>query len=110
MIICGALDLFTIVTDDQPLTSIKKTKSARMNRWILEMREYNYEIQYLKGNYNFVADQLSRPVRIIQRTPEHTLLSLPKVDFKERQRKVKWRELVEYLEGGSGPTKRYNNL
>ncbi len=31
---------FTILTDHQPLTSIfkKKTKSARMNRWIMEMR------------------------------------------------------------------------
>ncbi len=34
---------FTIITDHQPLTSIfkRKTKSPRMNRWILEMREYN---------------------------------------------------------------------
>ncbi len=31
---------FTILTDHQPLTSIskKKTKSARMNRWIMKMR------------------------------------------------------------------------
>ncbi len=31
---------------------------------MLEMREYDYKIQYLKGKYNFVADQVSRPVRI----------------------------------------------
>ncbi len=38
---------FTILTNHQPLTSIlkKKTKSARMNRWIMEMREYHYEIK-----------------------------------------------------------------
>ncbi|XP_063865345.1 uncharacterized protein LOC135103181 [Scylla paramamosain] len=53
--------------DHQPLTSIfkRKTKSARMNRWILEMREYQYNIQYVKGKYNYVADQLSRPFTII---------------------------------------------
>ncbi len=102
---------FTIVTDHQPLTSIfkRKTKSARMNRWILEMREYNYEIQYLKGKYNFVADQLSRPVRIIQRSPETTLLGLTREVVKERQREEeRLKELAEYLEGGPIPVKRYH--
>ncbi len=62
---------FTILTDHQPLTSIfkKKTKSARMNRWIMEMREYHYNIKYVQGKYNYVADQLSRPARIVQRCP-----------------------------------------
>ncbi len=73
------------------------------------MREYNYEINYLKGKYNFVADQLSRPVRIVQRTPETTLLGLTEDEFIDRQREEeKWRELIEYLEGGSVPTKRYH--
>ncbi len=41
---------FTILTDLQLLTNIfkKKTKSARMNRWIIEMREYHYEIKYVQ--------------------------------------------------------------
>ncbi len=60
---------FTILTDHQPLISIlkKKTNSARMNRGIMEMREYHYEIKYVQGKYNYVADQLSRLVRIVQR-------------------------------------------
>ncbi len=63
---------FTVITDHQPLTSIfkRKTKSPRMNRWILEVREYNYKINYLKGKDNFVADHLPCPVRIILRPPE----------------------------------------
>ncbi len=58
---------FTVIADHQPLTSIfkGKTKSPRMNRWLLEMREYNYEIKYLKGKDNFVADHLSHPVRFL---------------------------------------------
>ncbi len=62
---------FTILTDHQPLTSLfkKKTKSARMNPWIMEMREYHYEIKSVQGKYNYVADQLSWPVRIVQRCP-----------------------------------------
>ncbi len=40
-----------------------------MNRWILEMREYNYVIQYLKGKNNFVADYLFRHVKIMYGLP-----------------------------------------
>ncbi len=75
---------FTILTDHQPLTSIfkKKTKSARMNRWIMEMREYHYEIKYVQGKYNnYVADQLSRPVRIVQRCLTTTILGLTSEEF-----------------------------
>ncbi len=80
--------LFTVVTDHQPLTSIfkRKTKSPRMNRWILEMREYNYDIQYVKSKNNFVADHLSRPVRVIIRSPEATWLGLGRENFQARQK------------------------
>lgn len=40
-----------------------------MNRWILNMREYNYENHYLNGNDNIVAEDLSHPVRVIVRPP-----------------------------------------
>ncbi len=102
---------FTIFTDHQPLTSIfkRKTKSARMNRWILEMREYQYNIQYVKGKYNYMADQLSRPVRIIQRCPTPNYLGLTLEQIKIQQREeIKWRDMIEYLEGGSIPTKKYH--
>ncbi len=51
-------------TDHQPIVSVFKqgTKSPRMNRWILEMRDYRYKIEYKAGKDNVVADQLSRPV------------------------------------------------
>ncbi len=102
---------FTILTDHQPLTSIfkKKTKSARMNRWIMEMREYHYEVKYIQGKYNYVADQLSRPVRIVQRCPTTTILGLTSEEFIKFQREEeKWREMIEYLERGSIPTKKYH--
>lgn len=37
---------FIIAKDHQPLTIVcrRKTKSPRMNRWILKMREYRYDI------------------------------------------------------------------
>ena len=100
---------FTVFTDHQPLTSVfkRKTKSARMNRWILEMREYNYDIQYVRGKDNFVADHLSRPVRIVTRTPVATWLGYDQNEYKVKQREDPvWQELAEYLEGGRIPTKR----
>ncbi len=94
---------FTVITDHQPLTSIfkKKTKSSRMTRWILELREYDYNIQYIKGKDKLVADQLSRPVRLIVRSPDPQWLGLSQDQFRICQREDKvWEELAEYLRGG----------
>ncbi len=72
-----------------------------MNRWILEMREYNYDIQYV------VADHLSRPVCVFIRAPEATWLGLDRKTFQARQKeKSVGEELIEYLKGGKLPTKR----
>ncbi len=92
---------FTIVTVHQPLVSIfiKKTKSPRMNRWILEIRGFNYQIQYVKGKCNFVADNLSRPVLITYQRPETTLLGKTKEEMRALQiAETKWGEMIEYLE------------
>ncbi len=72
------------------------------------MRAYHYEIKYVQGKYNYVADQLSRPVRIVQRCPTTTIQGLTSEEFIKCQREVKWREMIEYLEGGSIPTKKYH--
>ncbi len=57
---------------------------------------------------SYLADQLSRPVRIVQRCPTTTILDLTSEEFIKCQREVKWREMTEYLEGGSFPTKKYH--
>ncbi len=55
---------FAIRTDHQPIVSAfkQKTKSTRINRWMLEMRDYRYKIKYKSGKRNMVADQLRKPV------------------------------------------------
>ncbi len=50
------------------------------------MWEYNYDIQYVKGKDNFDADHLSRPVRMIVRSPEATWLGLDRENFQARQK------------------------
>ncbi len=59
---------FVIRTDHQPITTVfrQRTKSTRMNWWMLEMRDYRFKVEYKQGKNNVVADQLSRPVRVIQ--------------------------------------------
>ena len=102
---------FSIFTDHQPLTSIfkRKTKSPRMSRWIVEMREYTYDIKYLKGKHNVVADSLSRPIRVIRLVVEpRNYLGLNLAAIAEAQREdERWKRLAEYLEGGNLPTKLY---
>ena len=101
---------FSIFTDHQPLTSIlkRKTKSPRMSRWIIEMREYTYDIKYLKGKHNVVADSLSRPVRVIRQVVEpRNYLGLTLAAVAEVQREdERWKGLAEYL-GEKLPTKLY---
>ncbi len=63
------------------------------------MREYHYEINYVQGKYNYVADQLSRPVQVIQRQPTSTILGLSPEEFKTCQRE-------EVLERNGGVPRR----
>ncbi len=70
---------------------------------------YHSEIKYVQGKYNYVADQLSRPVRIVQRCLTTTILDLISEEFIKCQREVvNGREMIEYLEGGPIPTKKYH--
>jgi hypothetical protein len=53
---------FTIQTDHQPLTWLlnKKDPSARMERWLIRIRNYDFSIKYKAGKLNGDADALSR--------------------------------------------------
>ncbi len=55
-----------------------------------------------------VADQLSRPVRIIQGSDDREWLGKSREEMKEMQRaEPRWREMVDYLEGGRIPRSNY---
>lgn len=100
-------------TDHQPLVSIfrQKTKSPRMNRWILEMRDYHFSIDYKSGKKNVVADQLSRPVRPIRPWGGQSELFLGRTreEFSQLQmQEPRWREMRQYLEGGCIPRSKYH--
>ncbi|XP_063900178.1 uncharacterized protein K02A2.6-like [Zophobas morio] len=58
---------FVIETDHKPLVSvfamnkrISQSYSSRMQRWMLHLAGFSYDIKYIKGQENHVADMLSR--------------------------------------------------
>lgn len=56
---------FKIITDHAPIKYLNykykgKEFSQRNQRWILKLQEYNFDIEYLQGKENKVADFLSR--------------------------------------------------
>lgn len=60
---------FKIMTDHMPIKFIHNTKiaSSRVIRWKIQLSEFDYYIEYIKGKDNHVADALSRPVNVITR-------------------------------------------
>lgn len=63
---------FVLRTDHQSLMSLKnleKPPSGRLIRHLDKLAEYGYDIQYLKGTENVVADPLSRLVDYTVETP-----------------------------------------
>lgn len=68
------------------------------------MREYHFRVKYVKGKDNVVADQLSRPVRLITHQPNVTWLGLTREEFIKGQREdPTWNELLDYLKSGVLP-------
>ena len=57
---------FMLMTDNKGLKYLldQPTLNARQSRWLDFLREYNFEIQHIKGKENKVADALSRNARL----------------------------------------------
>ncbi|MEE4246963.1 MAG: RNase H-like domain-containing protein [Kangiellaceae bacterium] len=54
---------FVVYTDHQPLKALlteKQPESRRLLKWVLNLQDYNFIIQYIRGKANAVADCLSR--------------------------------------------------
>lgn len=53
---------FEIASDHQPLCWLHKMKepNAKLTRWKFRLAEYDFDIKYVKGKENHVADALSR--------------------------------------------------
>lgn len=68
---------FKIITDHLPIKYLNKKYSGkefsqRNQRWLLKLQEYQFDIEYLKGKENKVADFLSR-IPIEKERPEQSI-------------------------------------
>ena len=55
---------FTICTDHKNLTYIRDTGSPKVMNWKNELMQFDFDIQYLEGPKNVVADAWSRLLRV----------------------------------------------
>ena len=67
---------FTVYTDHQPLRHLVNAHdpTGRLSRWSLHLQQYTYDVKYLPGSQNLVADALSR---LNQITPEEDENEVP---------------------------------
>ncbi|GFV95128.1 integrase catalytic domain-containing protein [Trichonephila clavipes] len=58
---------FKVFTDHKPLAGFLSNKdpSSKVLRWKLALEEFNYDIHYIRGSLNSVADHLSRYINNI---------------------------------------------
>ena len=61
---------FTLRTDHKNLTFLKSSTDSKVYRWNVELQEFDYNIEYIKGVDNVVADAFSRICSI---RPVHSL-------------------------------------
>jgi hypothetical protein len=62
---------FTLKTDHNNLRYwLTESASPKVQRWRIALSEFEFDIEYLKGELNVVADALSRLVIIAERTTE----------------------------------------
>ncbi|XP_069184050.1 uncharacterized protein [Procambarus clarkii] len=100
---------FAIFTDHRALTYIfkKKTKCPRMSRWSHELSAHSFQILYKPGPSHVVPDTLSRNVASVNVNVNIETIASDKMrEFQMGEQR--WKEIIEYLEGGKYPMKKGN--
>lgn len=118
---CGVFKLwltqqeFEIRTDHQSLQWLNKSENVRLQRWALELMQYQYRIVYKKGAHNEAADFCSRsgmdtnPGHGNSETwPEHAVLASIRVNHDQMRRAqladVQTAKMVNWLESETMPS------
>lgn len=78
---------FTVVTDHRNLLHMRDSSNARVQRWQLELQEYDFMVRHMPGVTNVVADALSRSsvqevvaLRVTRSTARAGVQDIPSVE------------------------------
>ena len=74
---------FVLQTDHRNLTFINMEGSPKIRRWKLAIQEYDFDIEYLPGEKNIVADNFSRLCDI--ESPDETLCTFSELRIPDRE-------------------------
>lgn len=84
---------FVVLSDHQPLKYLMHAKNvnAKVHRWRILVAEFDFELKYIPGNQNVVADSLSRiySVADVDAQGENCLEENDFLQFQKRDPKFK---------------------
>ena len=94
---------FTVITDHNPLTSLKgiKDTGGRLTRWLMFLQQFNFEIKYKKGSQHSNADALSRQPPISTLTCDSTLLASTAELIQSQQEDPRLSLIRDHVEQGT---------
>jgi hypothetical protein len=71
---------FTLRTDHKNLLYVNTAHTSKVARWKLLIQAFDFDLEYLKGEENFVADSFSRLVPFLGGEEYHDLNPLSQLD------------------------------
>ncbi|KII68404.1 Retrovirus-related Pol polyprotein from transposon 17.6 [Thelohanellus kitauei] len=69
---------FLLLSDHNPLTYLKSFNDAhsRRSRWLMHLSQFDFDIQYIRGKHNVIADSLSRSTNAISQGEKGSTFNL----------------------------------
>ena len=85
---------FTLRTDHKNLTYVNDSVSPKVRRWKILICQYDYDIEYIKGEHNIMADATSRLApRLVSRHDDESLFAVREMVYREKNkpsRTIRW--------------------
>ena len=93
---------FTILSDCKSLNYLIKLDSpaSRLSRWLLELSNYDFQFEYIKGSDNFLGDLLSRDIEHSVNIVKADVPNLPTIRSEQRK-DPSLKAIIDYLENKS---------